>query len=274
MWKGIDVSSNQGTINWGAVKAAGCDFAILRSTVKAGTPDKQFARNVAGCRAQGIPFEGYKYMYALTPTQSVEEAMKVVALLRSHGLTCRVWWDVEDNSLRTLNQGVLTGLIQSAADVIIGAGFEFGIYTGKSFYQEGVFDITAFDCPFWMARYPLSGYYTLADNPPADKYKPAPSQPLVAWQYTSKGRVDGITGPVDLNICYIPFWETQAPEYYLQDIWHGTSIIKALESIGEDGSYQHRAQIAAANGIAGYSGTTVQNTHMLNLLRTGQLRKV
>ena len=273
-YKGIDVSSNQGTIDWARVKAAGCDFAILRSTIKSGKPDKQFAANVAGCQAQGIPFEGYKYMYAITPTQSVEEAMKVVALLRSYGLTCRVWWDVEDNSLRALNQGVLTGLIQSAADVITGAGYEFGIYTGKSFYEEGVFDVSAFDCPMWIARYPNSGYFNLADNPPADKYKPAPSQPLVAWQYTSKGRVDGITGPVDLNVCYIPFWTAQAPEYYLQDIWHGTSISKALESIGEDGSFQHRAKIAAVNGIVGYIGTAEQNTHMLNLLRTGQLRKV
>lgn len=273
MWKGIDVSSHQGVINWGAVKAAGCDFAILRSTIKSGRPDKQFAANVAGCVTWDIPMEVYKYTYALTPTQAVEEAQQVVSLLRSHGLTCRVWWDVEDNSLRTLNQGVLTGLIQSAADIITGAGYEFGIYTGKSFYQEGVFDITAFDCPFWMARYPLSRYYALADDPPADKYKPSVTQPLVAWQYTSNGRVDGITGPVDLNVCYIPFWTAQAPEYYLQDIWHGTSISKALESIGEDGSYQHRAQIAAANGIAGYAGTAAQNTHMLNLLRTGQLQK-
>lgn len=274
MWKGIDVSSNQGTIDWKKVKAAGCDFAILRSTVKSGAADKQFAANVAGCITRDIPFEAYKYMYALTPTQSVEEAMKVVSLLRAHGLTCRVWWDVEDNSLRTLNRDVLTGLIQSAADIIAGAGYDFGIYTGKSFYEERVFDTAAFDCPFWMARYPLSRYHALADDPPADKYKPAPSQPLVAWQYTSNGRVDGITGRVDLNVCYIPFWEAQAPEYYLQDIWNGTSIARALESIGEDGSYQHRVQIATANGIAGYVGSAEQNTHMLNLLRTGQLRKV
>ena len=274
MWKGIDVSDNQGIINWSAVKVAGVDFAVLRSVRHSGKPDKQFAANVTGCITWDIPFEAYKYMYALTPTQSVEEAQQVVSLLHSYGLNSRVWWDVEDNSLRTLSRGVLTGLIQSAADVIIGAGLEFGIYTGKSFYEEGVFDTDVFDCPMWIARYPNSGYFNLADNPPADKYKPAPSQPLVAWQYTSKGRVDGITGPVDLNVCYVPFWTAQTPEYYLQDIWHGTSISKALESIGEDGSYQHRVQIAAANGIAGYTGTAAQNTHMLNLLRMGQLIRV
>lgn len=274
MYKGIDVSDNQGVINWVKVKEAGCQFAILRSVRRSGKADYQFAANVAGCITNGIPIAVYKYMYALTPTQAAEEARQVVALLRSYGLTCPVFIDVEDKSLRTLNKDVLTGLIQSAANVIIGAGYDFGIYTGKSFYEERVFDTAAFDCPFWIARYPSSGYYALADNPPADKYKPTPSQPLVAWQYTSKGRVDGITGPVDLNVCYIPFWETQAPEYYLQDIWHGTSISKALESIGVDGSYQRRAQIAAVNGITGYTGTAAQNTHMLNLLRTGQLIKI
>ena len=275
MWKGIDVSDNQGAVNWVQVKAAGCQFAILRTVRRSGKADHQFGANLAGCLAQGLPHEFYKYTYALLPTQAIEEAKQVIALLIAHGIkTGRIWWDVEDPSLRTLSRGVLTGLIQSAADVITSAGFEFGIYTGKSFYEEKVFDTDAFDCPMWIARYPNSGYFNIADNPPADKYKPAPSQSLVAWQYTSKGRVDGITGPVDLNICYIPFWETQAPEYYLQDIWHGTSISKALESIGEDGSYQHRVQIASANGITGYAGTAVQNTHMLNLLRTGQLRKV
>jgi len=273
-YKGIDVSDNQGVINWAQVKASGCDFAIIRSVRRSGKADNQFTANVAGCLKQDIPFEVYKYTYALTPTQAVEEAKQVVALLRSQGLSCRVWWDVEDNSLRALNKDVLTGLIQSAADTIIGAGYQFGVYTGKSFYEEKVFDTDAFSCPFWVARYPNSGYYSLADNPPADKYKPAVTQPLFGWQYTSKGRVDGIGTVVDLNVCYIPFWTTQDPEYYLQDIWHGTSIARALESIGEDGSYQHRQQIAAANGIAGYSGTAVQNTHMLNLLRTGQLIKV
>jgi len=63
------------------------------------------------------------------------------------------------------------------------------------------------------------------------------------------------------------------PEYYLHAVWHGNSITKALESIGEDGSYQHRVQIATANNISGYTGSAVQNTYMLNLLRTGQLIK-
>ena len=48
MWKGIDVSDNQGVINWAQVKAAGCQFAILRTVRRSGKVDQQFAANLAG----------------------------------------------------------------------------------------------------------------------------------------------------------------------------------------------------------------------------------
>lgn len=444
-YKGIDVSDNQGVINWAQVKASGCDFAILRSVRRSGKPDNQFAANVTGCQEQGIPFDIYKYTYATTPTQALEEAKQVVALLLAYGIKCRIWWDVEDrDALYGLGKEVLTGLIQTARNYIVGAGFEFGIYTGLYVYQEKWFDFDAFDCKFWIARY-YNGYNTMqfGDLPVEDK-KPDIGREIAGWQYTSSGRIPGINGNVDFNIrydsspaelpgesqvrqhlvdcavqwlgcneadgshkqiidiynghtplargyklkytdswcaatvsaaaivagytdiiptecscgqmvslfskagrwieddAYVPDigdvifydWEDSGvgdntgwpdhvgivvsvkdgvitaiegnkdskvvyrtiavngkgirgygmpdyaskatvkdPEYYLQAVWHGNSISRALESIGEDGSYQHRVQIAAVNNITGYTGTAIQNTHMLNLLRTGQLLK-
>lgn len=49
------------------------------------------------------------------------------------------------------------------------------------------------------------------------------------------------------------------------------SIAAALSSLGEESSYSYRTQIAAANGIAGYSGTAAQNTSLLQLLKQGKL---
>ena len=212
MWKGIDVSDNQGKIDWKNVKAAGCEFAILRSVRGSGKADKQFSANVSGCQENGIPFEVYKYTYATTPTQAAAEAAQVADLLKSHNLSCRVWWDVEDLSLQVIGSGVLTGLIQTAQNTLAGAGLESGIYTGKAFYEAGYFNTSAFDCPFWIARYPVSSNFPFAADPPADKWRPVISQPLTAWQYTSKGKIDGIDGVVDLNACYIPFWEGAEPD--------------------------------------------------------------
>lgn len=52
-----------------------------------------------------------------------------------------------------------------------------------------------------------------------------------------------------------------------------TSIVEALKSIGVDSSMTYRKQIAAANGISGYSGTAGQNTTMLNMLKSGTLKR-
>ena len=55
--KGIDVSDNQGYIDWAKVKADGVQFAILRSTRGSGNPDKQLVSNIKGCMEQGIPVD-------------------------------------------------------------------------------------------------------------------------------------------------------------------------------------------------------------------------
>ena len=52
-----------------------------------------------------------------------------------------------------------------------------------------------------------------------------------------------------------------------------TTLAAALASLGIDSSYSFRAKIAKANGIAGYTGTAVQNTRMYNLLVAGVLKK-
>lgn len=52
-----------------------------------------------------------------------------------------------------------------------------------------------------------------------------------------------------------------------------TSIVDALKSIGVDSSITYRKKIASANGISNYTGTSSQNTALLNLLKKGKLIK-
>lgn len=52
------------------------------------------------------------------------------------------------------------------------------------------------------------------------------------------------------------------------------SIVTALAAVGEkDTSKNHRAKIAAANGIKNYAYTAAQNLEMVNLLKKGKLIK-
>lgn len=202
-WYGIDVSDNQGIIDWNQVKGAGCQFAILRSVRRSGNVDYQFINNLVGCWANGIPVSVYKYTYAISTEAARTEAQQVVELLRASSLNCTVWWDIEDRkALAGLGKAKLTSIIQAAREVIEAAGYQFGVYTGRYVLKEGWFDSTPFlDCPWWGARYPLKGSgYGLKDVPEGNE--PDMPMALAAWQWTSKGKIAGVAGNVDMDIMY------------------------------------------------------------------------
>ncbi len=202
MWKGIDVSDNQGAIAWNQVKNAGCQFAILRSVRRSGKTDFQFDANVAGCRNQNIPVSVYKYTYAATEEAAAAEANQVVSLLKKYNLKCMVWWDVEDrDTLARLGKAKLTACIKAAEKVITEAGFKFGIYVGLYVYREKWFDFGQFTCPLWVARYPSTAVKSFGSLPD-EKYLPDVGRPIWGWQFSSNGSVPGISTNVDLDICY------------------------------------------------------------------------
>ena len=55
--------------------------------------------------------------------------------------------------------------------------------------------------------------------------------------------------------------------------YKGSSIVDGLKSVGVNSSYDNRKKIAQANGIKNYTGTTKQNTELLNKLKKGTLKK-
>lgn len=274
--KGIDVSDNQGYINWGKVKADGVQFAILRSTRGSGNPDKQLASNINGCLSVGMPFDFYKYRYGNTEAKTRAEAKRVVEVLFSFGVkpskNTVIWEDVEDKTMKALSKSELTRLSNIFREEIENAGFGYGLYMGmydynKEIAKEEIKD----DC--WIARYYNS--YNVMDFSvdPNEKYKPtvANGSKLWGWQYTSSGRVDGISGNVDLNIAYYDIKETEVePQYYKSPEF---TLIDCLNKIGADSSYDSRKQIAVKNGISDYNGTAEQNLKLLDLLNNGKLIK-
>ncbi len=62
-------------------------------------------------------------------------------------------------------------------------------------------------------------------------------------------------------------------EYYPKYTGTSNSLVDALKSLKIDSSFNHRKEIAKANGINTYSGTASQNTNLLNLLKDGKLIK-
>lgn len=265
MKKGIDVAKWNGTIKWYRVAKADVDFTIIKIINKKLQPDGQFLNNLSGCIAAGIPWGVYHYTYAKTVAEAQQAANVIVALLGKFKPDKKVWLDVEDEVMKNRGE-YLMEIIEAYREIIEGAGFEFGIYTGEYFYNQYIRPYCKRKYSLWIAKYPYSdAFVTLKDDLP--QKRPNIGTDYEYWQYSSKGRVDGIEGNVDLNV------QMKEENCYLQAVMHGDSLVKALEEVGVDSSFDFRKKIAAANGIDNYMGTVAQNMELFVLLRAGRLRK-
>ena len=192
--KVIDVSSYQGSINWRLVKQSGIDGAILKIMRKDLAKDKFFEVNYKNAENSGVPVIGvYNYSYATTVAKAKADAKKVLEYLNGRKKT--VWLDVEDKCQQGLG-AALIGIIRAYRDIIVAAGYDFGVYTGYAFYNKYILPYGGVDCKLWIAKYGINdGKYNV-------NRQPVVSGDMVGWQYTSKGTVDGVYGKVDLSAWY------------------------------------------------------------------------
>ncbi len=199
--RGIDVAKWNGNIRWDLVKKDGVKFAILKIINKAGTVEEAFERNYAGAVEQGISVGCYNYSYATTVQRAEQDAKRVIAVLNGRKMPCKVWLDVEDSCQMRLGKK-LVEIIKAYQNIIESHGYEFGVYTGLSFYNKYLKAYAAqLNCDWWIARYPSKQKMRVSDNPAAGK-KPVIAGVLWGWQWSSNGNVAGINGAVDMNIMY------------------------------------------------------------------------
>lgn len=190
--KGIDVSAHQGNPDWSKVSNSGIKFAILRIHQKSGT-DASFEHNYKGCKSNGILIGGYKYSYALTPAQAVDEAEDVLSVLCGRGLDFPIFYDLEWAQQRSLGKQAIENIAVSFLTRIKKAGYKVGIYCNLDWYNNVLTDaLKQYDC--WIARYPANDNGSVQE-----RLRPNVG---VGWQYSSKGKVPGINGSVDMNLFY------------------------------------------------------------------------
>lgn len=190
---GVDVSEYQGAIEFKRVKDAGISFMCMRSTKKNGQVDAMFERNYIGCKEYGIGYSCYKYAYATTHEQARIEADSVINLLKDRRMP--IWYDLEDSSLPPFGMDAIEGIAMSFIGECREAGLDVGIYCNKNWYDNYISKYLKDKFLFWIARY---GKNTGELD---EKYKPTGGN-ILAWQYTSKGQVPGITGYVDRDVLY------------------------------------------------------------------------
>ena len=192
---GLDVSACQSSIDFSKVKQAGYSFVILRSTTKNGQPDVKFEQYYNNAKKAGMEINGvYKYSYAQNPPQAYNEAVGVCNLLEGKGKMMTIWLDLEDKSQVSLGKQQIAQIATAFLDYCQAKGYGVGIYCNLSWWNNYIDDSLKKKYQFWIARY---GKNTGKIDP---QYKPNVGE--VIWQFTSKGKVDGVSGYVDLNVRY------------------------------------------------------------------------
>lgn len=190
MLKGIDVSRYQSDIDWQKVKAAGVQFAIIKAGYGkyAYQEDPCFEDNIEGAYNAGIPVGVYWYSYADTVAEAKQEAEVCLTVIKPYKdmITLPVFFDQEyEPAILAAGNSIRTQCCVAFIKAIEAAGYKAGLYGSQDWLDNKIDDsqIPA-TATVWVAQYgdkcTYKGRYTI-------------------WQYTSSGKVNGISGRVDTN---------------------------------------------------------------------------
>lgn len=192
MAKGIDVSHHQGIINWQKVKSAGVEFAIIRAGYGKviNQKDAQFERNYAGATAQGIPVGAYWYSYAHTPAEATAEALTFIKAIEGKRFEYPVWFDIEEKSALATGRANCSAMCRAFCEEMERHGYWVGIYASRSVIESYIDAETQLKYSIWAAEW-------------GNKLRYHGSAAI--WQNSETGRVNGINGNVDTDICYVDY---------------------------------------------------------------------
>ena len=226
---GVDVSYAQGKIDWDKAEKE-IDFAILQCGYgqnQTSQDDKQFARNASECERLGIPYGIYLYSYAGNTTKAASEADHALRLAKGRQLSLPIYDDIEEQSIA----GAAIGSMSVFGQKVEAAGYWAGLYAGEYYYNAHLGSVTRFSK--WIAKY----------GPNNGKQNTPPNVSNVAiWQYSSRGKVSGINGYVDVNVMYTDLIKAVTGKDYIQaarDVWankygSGEERVRKLKEAGFD----------------------------------------
>lgn len=186
----IDVSIHNGAIDWSRVKESGVEGAIIRvgyGRDLTKQDDARFRENIEGAIANGLRVGAYIYSYAKDEEGARSEAAHILRLVEPYkaNITLPLYLDLEESKTErgAKERAVVFG------DIIEAAGYWCGIYASEYWFKTHLNGLNRFTK--WVASW--------GSNNGAPNTKPSIEGSFDLWQYTSKGKISGIRGDVDLS---------------------------------------------------------------------------
>ena len=187
IYQGIDVSMWQGNIDFNAVKNSGVEAIYIRSSEGTGYIDPYFKTNYEKAKENGIKVGFYHYVTARSTDEAINEAKFFVSVINGLSPDMRLAMDFEnfgDLNVYEINEiskvFLETLKSESGKDVVIYSD----AYNARSVFSQELANIY----PIWVADYFV--------EEPEDNGK---WNSWVGFQYSDEGRINGISGNVDLD---------------------------------------------------------------------------
>ena len=189
-YKVIDVSEWQKKIDWAKVKADGVVGAIIRYA-EDDYLDPYFAENMKGAKDAGLHIGAYIYSWAKTKADAERDAVNLYNACKPYGCDMPLYIDLEKKGYEQYANTVANAFIAKMNSL----GAFSGVYANLNWWNNYLTKVTP--PARWVAQYyhecEYEGDYGM-------------------WQYTSNGSVNGISDVVDMNECYVAYWDKIKPE--------------------------------------------------------------
>lgn len=192
LMRGIDVSVHNGSIDWHKVKNAGIQFAILRAGYgrELSQKDARFEENYKNAKAVNMPIGAYWYSYAMTPEEARLEADVFLSVIKNKQFEMPVYFDLEEKKQFDLGKEKVSAIMRAFLEKVEKAGYFVGLYGSASSLTTHTADDIKSRYTIWLAHWTEQTNYSGAYG---------------IWQYSDKGKIDGISGNVDLDTAYVDF---------------------------------------------------------------------
>ena len=206
----IDISWWQNDIsaaNWKKVKDAGVTHVIIRTSYTSLSSftlnkDSKFATNISRAYDAGMKIGVYHFSQATTVAEAEKEAQYTIDILKDYKSKIKlpVVFDYETNSAGRLNMsklkklaadGTSTKICKAFLDKVKAAGYTPMLYANYTTLKNYL-DYKGLQKTYriWLANYTTNG---TATTYPGEYWM---------WQYSSSGKVNGLSGSIDINYIF------------------------------------------------------------------------
>jgi uncharacterized protein YjdB len=198
----VDLSKWQGDITWSSASKS-IDLAILRVSYGNDTDiEFKYDSYSTSCKTYGVPFGVYSYVRYTKGKAAAEKQAEIFYKKATVGGRMPAFFvaDCEESNITRAWVEYYIAKLRSLAEKQYGKGYrvKVGVYAGHHLYTKLGLNLTPDPSNpktpdfVWIPRYSTANLGTISGCTP-------PNYPCEMWQYSSGGRIPGISGLVDMN---------------------------------------------------------------------------